>query len=228
MQAKDYLSGIVVIKYGTNAVTCLDSQHNVLGLNLPRIHSIAGIFSALFEQGVKPILVSSGAASAEMGYEKLAQRPTDPDELQDLCTDGQLHLFNAYYDALKSYGLGLRGPLLVTHNNFRNEAERANLMKRVVRGFANRKIPVFNTNDAVTNEELVPHDYYGFTDNDPASAFIAIYCKANSLLMVSEPGELGSGKGESKQRAIGIAQSKGLKTWIGTHSQLEELVKQAF
>ncbi|MEK6837619.1 MAG: hypothetical protein AABX69_03130, partial [Nanoarchaeota archaeon] len=138
------LLGRIVIKYGTNALTRLDKQGNVLGLYRQRIDAIACLCGILRDRGIETIIVSSGAVVAGMEKKGLRQRPKDVKELQDLATDGQLYLFLAYATAFEGYGLGMRGPLLVTHHNFKTDKERGNLLERVERGFAEQKISVLN------------------------------------------------------------------------------------
>ena len=152
-----------------------------------------------------------------MEKEKIIQVPKNAQKRQDLATDGQLGLFSAYAAALKNYDMSLRGPLLATLQNFRTYKERTNLQELVERGFEEGKIAVFNTNDAVTND-----------DNDPLAACVAVYCKANSLIIVSEEGKLGSGGGRSKIKALRFAEKHGVKTnlnWIAGHKDLEAAVE---
>lgn len=224
-----FLQGRIVVKYGTNALAKVDEQGNLLGLDRHRIDDIARFGRTLNDKNIELIVVSSGALVAGMEQKKLAQVPENAQQRQDLATDGQLHLFLAYAEALEKYEMGLRGPLLVTMHNFRTDKERTNILERVERGFEERKIAVFNTNDAVTNDELVPkYAEYRFTDNDPLAAYVAVYCRANSLIMVSEEGKLGSGGGMSKVRALRFAEKHGVKTNLNhrvAHNDLEAAVE---
>ncbi len=224
--ATKYLIGKVVIKYGTNALTSVDGKGNVLGLDNSRISDIAQIVDTLYSHEVKPILVSSAAVAVGMAKNKLTQRPVSTLELQCLASEGQYTLMSAYEQVLRPYGIGVY-QMLVTHANFRTFKELANLKNVVEAALRNRKLPIFNANDTVTNSELVPKkSKYGFTDNDPLSAFVAICLGAYSLLMVSESGMLGSGGGTSKGKALGKAKEAGVATWVGTHAQLKELVAE--
>lgn len=221
------LHGRIVIKYGTNALTRVAKNGYILGLNRKRIGEIAHFGRVLYDKGVEPVIVSSGALVAGMEEKKLRQRPTDLQGVIDLCTDGQRCLGNAYAAALNRYEMRLRGLLLVTYENFRTEKARENIRQRVERGFAERKIAVFNANDVVTNQELA-NRRYGFTDNDPLAAYVAVACKANSLVIVSEEGNLGSGGGGSKVKAFRYAEKHGIQTNRGvliTHRNIEEILE---
>lgn len=219
-----YFGARVVIKYGTNALARIDNLGNVLGLNEARIADIARVVSALFENSIEPIVVSSGAVVAGMAVKGVERRPADICELQRLAATGQPLLMAAYYAALKPYGT-IPYQVLPTHHNFRRIPDRENITAVVESGFANRQIAVFNTNDALTNYELVPKNgRYGFSDNDPLAALVAIYCRADSLLIVSEGGTLGSGGGYSKRKALRMAEKAGVRTRVLTHQELEKLV----
>jgi glutamate 5-kinase len=221
------LHGRVVIKYGTNALSRVE-HGKVLGLDRERICGIAQLCCTLYNSGVEPILISSGAVVAGMAQAGTKHRPTERAALQDLATDGQLYLFLAYAEAFAQQGMGLRGPLLVTHHTFRTPQERGNLLERVERGLADGRIPAFNTNDALTNEEIVPKKGYRFTDNDLLAAYVAVCCKAPSLIIVSEEGVLGTGGGKAKRKALKLAEKNGVHTNLGmpvSHSDLEAAVE---
>ena len=198
------LHGRVVIKYGTNALTWIASNGEVLGLNRKKIGDITYFCRIFYAKGTEIIIVSSGAVIAGMEEKGLRRRPTDLQAVIDLATDGQQYLGMAYANALESQVMSLRELLLVTYGDFRTEKARRNIRQRVERGFAERKIAAFNTNDAVMNEGLA-NKRYGFTDNDPLAARVAVACKANSLVIVSEEGDLGSGGGGSKVEAFKYA-----------------------
>lgn len=224
-----FLYGRVVVKYGTNALAIVNENKEVLGLNRTVIGDIAHLGRIFYDRGIELIVVSSGAMVAAMKEEGLRHVPSDFKKRQDLATDGQQYLSLAYAEALKEQGMGLRGLILLTHHNLRTNDDRANLLERVERGFADRKITVLNTNDAVTNAELASKSWDGFSDNDPLAARVARYCKANSLIIVSEEGDLGSGGGNSKEKAFRYAERYGIQTNIGvrvTHRNIENLLEE--
>lgn len=224
------LNGRVVLKYGTNALTRFSKRREVLGLHRRRIGDIAHLARILHDNDVELIVVSSGAMVAAMAERGIRQIPEDEKERQDLATDGQQYLGMTYAEALERQGMGLRGLLLVTYNTFRNFGERASLLDRIERGFAEAtiRIPVLNTNDAVTNKELAAKSRHGFSDNDPLAARVARYCRAYSLIIVSEEGEGGSGGTGSKIKAFRYAERHGIKTNRGVmirHKNIEDLME---
>ncbi len=226
----------IVMKYGTNALTKVDTSGNVLGLAKDKIDGIAWIVSTLYDNWKEPVLVSSAAVTAGMAnpLNRLSARPTNDDDLQDLSSEGQAELIMAYKRALLPYGIGVL-QLLLTHYHFATEAERANIRKRVDRSFEKRKLVIANTNDGVVNYELVRGVNGGFTDNDPLSSLMAINCKCKegitSLIIVSEPGNSGSGGIGSKNTAFLNAKRNGVLTNRSvpvTHYVLEEAVSEYF
>lgn len=220
----DYFGTRVVIKYGTNALASIGDSGKVLGLNEARISDIARFVNAFFENSIEPILVSSGAVVAGMVMKGVERRPANICELQLLAAIGQPFLMAAYYAALKPYGT-IPYQVLPTHHNFRRMPDRENISVLVELGFANREIAIFNTNDALTNYELVPKNgRYGFSDNDPLASLVAIHCRADSLFIVSEDGALGSGGSYSKKKALRMAEKAGIRTRVLTHQELEKLV----
>ncbi len=225
----------IVVKYGTNALTIVDGSGNVLGFDREKIGGIAWIVSVLYDAGKEPILVSSAAVTAGMEINGLGIRPKDTEELQDLSSEGQAELIRAYQKALIPCGIGVM-QLLVTYHNFATEADRANIRRRVERGLGKKKLPIFNINDAVTNEALVTGVENGFTDNDPLSALVAVNCKrydgeGTSLIIVSEEGKFGSGGSPSKMSAFLNAEKEGIMTNRNnyvTHNLLETAVRNYF
>jgi hypothetical protein len=79
---------------------------------------------------------------------------------------------------------------------------------------------------------LIPkNSKYGFTDNYPLAALVAIYEQAYSLTIVSEDCLLGSGGSYSKRKALRRAESAGVHTNLDyriTHRKLKEIVDDHF
>lgn len=194
-------SKTIVLKFGTSSITTNNR------IDEEKIEKIARLVSKLIDRK-NIVIVSSGAVACGMEENNLITRPSDVNELQDLAAEGQPILMEKYRKAFKKYDNNLSvWQILLTHHNFRSEAERMNLIARIKSAFKKRKIPIINTNDPVTNEELVPKDGISFTDNDPLSALVAKTIEADLLVIVSNPGNLGTGGKNSKIKAIKIAKS---------------------
>lgn len=227
----------IVIKYGTNALTVLRDNGGP-ELDIQRVENIAAIINLLVANGREPIIVSSAAVICGMHEQNLIERPENIAHLQLLSALGQTTLVEAYKAALRPYGLSAY-QALPTHHNFSNGNERKNLQDAielgftaVEQGFAQKAIAVFNANDLLIKKELLPKgSKFRFTDNDPLAALVAIYCRADSLIIVSENGRFGRGGGSSKRASLLKAEKAGVRTNIDfpvSHDMLEEAVSTYF
>ncbi len=223
----------IFIKYGTNAIT-IAKEGKVPKLNIPKIEEIAGIVNTLYKNGREPVIISSGAVAAGMERLGLIERPEKEELLQLLASLGQANLQTAYQNAFDKYGIyAVQG--LLTHDNFNKKSERRNVRRMIELGFEKLYAIVLNTNDFVTNTELVRTDkQFGYTDNDYTGAYSAVCCKkedgTTSFIIVSENGGLGKGGASGKEKAFLKAENAGILTNIYnpvTHNQLmREVVKK--
>jgi glutamate 5-kinase len=189
----------IVLKFGTNSITINNRVDD------GKIEEIARIVKELRDLEKNVAIVSSGAVACGMEVNNIFERPKDVGELQDLAAEGQPILMEKYRRAFEKYKIGI-WQLLLTHHNFSTRMERDNLIIRIRGAFEKGKIPIINTNDPVTKEELVPiNGEFSFTDNDPLAGLVARFIEADLLLIVSDPGKMGKGGEESKRRAIKIA-----------------------
>ncbi len=179
-------------------------------VNKERIAAIADVVSACYAGGIEPLLVTSGAVAAGMEKNNLLHRPTIETHVRALAAEGQPYLMSLYQAALQERGIGAY-QLVVSHTDIETEI----LRKIVEHSFKQRKLCIFNTNDATVAT---------LKDNDPLAAEIAVAYKANALIMISEAGSLGSGGGSSKGEALAHAKSYGIKTAVMTHDDLQRLL----
>ncbi len=242
---------LLVLKFGTNSLTRAgagefgENPNWLYGETLCRI---AGLTSFLYEEGIKPVIVSSGAVAAGMMENKLDERPKDTGYLQDLSLEGAIYLANLYKDRFKMYGIGVEY-LPVTWHCFATRSERENIRRRVESSWARRKIMVFNTNDGLTNEELAstaapyggisalffhmrrlmgkhPVSKYfgeGFYENDILAEKVARFISADALVFFSNYGDMGTGGGETKRIAIRRAQQAGIRCAVYGIDDLESV-----
>ena len=207
-------SKTMVIKIGSNSIA------DDFRLNKKIISLIAKTVSNLMDLGKRVAIVTSGAVVVGMEKNNLKNRPEDTDELQDLAAEGQHTLMTEYEKAFSRYNIGV-WQILVTHHNFSTREERENITRRINRAFSKGKVPIINTNDPATKEELIPVTQYSFSDNDPLSAIVAKNVKADLLMIFSDKGNLGKGGVESKMKAINIATKGGAAVII---SKIEEII----
>ena len=120
--------------------------------------------SSLYREGVKPIIVSSGAVAAGMEIK------SDTVSLQMLSGMGQIRLSKYYKDLFKEKYI-FTAQLLLTHHNFDSGSEVDTVTEIINKCLDEGVIPIINENDMINKEEF---DTEGtFTDNDILAAFVA-------------------------------------------------------
>ena len=150
--------------------------------------------SALYREGVQPIIVSSGAVAAGMEIRSMRKRPTDSVSLQMLSGMGQIRLSKYYKDLFKEKYI-FTAQLLLTHHNFDRKSEVATITEIINRCLDEGVIPIINENDMVNKEEF---DSEGnFTDNDILAAFVASAAKVDKALILTNVDGLYAGNPHS-------------------------------
>ena len=209
-----------VLKFGTNAIT---TNNRVDETKLDRI---AALVKKMKDEGKNIVIITSGAIACGMEINKITEKPKDIDELQDLAAEGQILLMERYRKAFSKYNIGV-WQILLTHHNFSTQKERTNVISRIERAWQRGKVPILNTNDPVTKEELLPvngKNQDTFSDNDPLAAIVTKNLGADCLVIVSDKGRLGSGGRNSKIRAIKIARKNGALVAICRFDNLAALL----
>ena len=169
----------ILIKIGTSTIT----KNNKLNLNW--IKQKTEEIARLKNKGKEIILISSGAVGAGMEVENISTRPKDALSLQLLSGKGQVRLMKIYTDLFKPYRIQT-AQVLLTHHNF-NSSEEVKNIKEVVNAYLkNNTIPIINTNDVVTKEEILLRSKNVFTDNDELAALVAEHLNVDLLLMLTD------------------------------------------
>lgn len=212
----------VVLKFGTNSLV----RDNRNRINRDIIHAIAEATSCLYSAGKKPLIVTSGAVAAGMEINRIYERPTETVQLQNLSAEGARLLWQLYADAFREYGIGTIY-IPVTWHLFEADYEQENLRRIAEYSWHNSKIVLLNTNDALTNEELVRRSgsINGFSDNDILAALASECIAAGTLVFFTDAGIMGTGGGYSKSIALQRASDKGIKTGVYSITELEGLSK---
>jgi len=136
--------------------------------------------AALFEDGLRPIIVSSGAIAAGIGRMNTGPQPTSLPQKQAVAAIGQSQLMQAYETALSAHKL-IPAQLLVTQDNFENRRTYLNIRNTLEALLElDRVVPVINENDTVAVEEIA------FGDNDTLSAVIASKIDADALFLLTD------------------------------------------
>jgi glutamate 5-kinase len=153
--------GLVVVKVGSSSLRDVDGR-----LDIAQVANLAGQVAQLHADGVRVVVVSSGAVAAGMGQLGLARRPTDTPTLQAAAAVGQGALVHAYRQVLSEHGV-VGAQLLLSQDDFVIRRRYLNARTALQRLLELGVVPIINENDAIATEELT----YG--DNDHLAALVS-------------------------------------------------------
>lgn len=164
----------IVIKIGSSTLT-----HHTGRLNLRRIDALVKIVSDFKNAGKQVILVSSGAVSAGLARLGLDHRPRTPEEKQAVAAVGQSDLMAMYERFFSVFGHTV-GQILMTRDVVDDPVRRAAIENTFESLLTLGCVPIVNENDSVSIEELK------FGGNDTLSAYVALICRADLLINLSD------------------------------------------
>jgi len=177
---------IVVIKFGSGILTRPDR----IALDDSQFESLVAAVAGLQQQGVRPVVVSSGAAAAGMMAFGIKERPAELATLQACCAVGQTRLMHFYETLFRQFGLNV-AQLLLTNSDFATPERSENVGNTLRRLLAfDDVVPIINENDSVAVEELK------FGDNDTLSARLAVLAGARLLVLLTGVEGLKDGDGQ--------------------------------
>ncbi len=176
----------VVVKIGSNVLTRTDGK-----LDVTRISALTDQISALWNEGVQLVVVSSGAVASGRG--ELAGQL--PEHMQGAGSDGQtgldavsarqlfsavgqIKLIDRYYNLLRDHGI-VCGQVLTTKESLSTREQCLNQKNCMEVMLAAGVIPIVNENDTISITELM------FTDNDELSGLMAQMMNADLLVILS-------------------------------------------
>jgi glutamate 5-kinase len=165
---------LVVVKVGSSSLRD-PSGH----LDRTQVAALSAQVASLRSEGVRVVVVSSGAVAAGMGRLGLAQRPTDTPTLQAAAAAGQGALMHAYQQVLDEHDL-TGAQLLLSQDDFVIRRRYLNARTSLRRLLELGAVPIINENDAIATEELT----YG--DNDHLAALVASMLGADLLVLLSD------------------------------------------
>lgn len=164
----------VVVKVGTNLLA-----DKTKGINAERLHALAKSISALRAQGMRVVLVTSGAIGAGVAALGLKRRPSSIPEKQATAAVGQPLLMEAYENAFRQFNQPV-GQILLTKDDFTVRKRYVNARNTFEALFVNGVVPIVNENDTVAVEEIK------LGDNDNLSAMVATLIDADLLIILSD------------------------------------------
>ncbi len=174
MSGRFAIPSLVVVKVGSSSLRDADGH-----LDRAQVADLSGQVAGLRAQGVRVVIVSSGAVAAGMGRLGLAQRPTDTPTLQAAAAAGQGALVHAYQQVLDEHGL-IGAQLLLSQDDFVIRRRYLNARTSLRRLLEFGAVPIINENDAIATDELT----YG--DNDHLAALVASMLGADLLVLLSD------------------------------------------
>jgi len=172
----------IVVKIGSSVIAPEGKLDSAL---LGRI--VDDIFTAE-KEGIKIVLVSSGAIACGIGALGYKKKPSDVHSLMAFSSLGQIQLMNIYAGQFKKRKKHC-AQILLTWDNFDDRKRFLNARHTINKLLDMGVTPIINENDAVSFDEI------RFGDNDRLAAMAADLIGAQSLIILSDvKGLLDNGK----------------------------------
>lgn len=163
----------IAVKIGSNVLTRPDGT-----LDVTRMSALTDQIAALHKEGVKVILISSGAVASGRSEICSLKKLDSVDQRQLFSAVGQAKLINRYYELFRDHGIAV-GQVLTTKENFGTRRHYLNQKNCMTVMLENGVIPIVNENDTISVTELM------FTDNDELSGLIASMMNVQALIILS-------------------------------------------
>ncbi|MDW8066703.1 MAG: glutamate 5-kinase [Aquificaceae bacterium] len=206
---------LVVVKLGSNLIQTSEGD-----IDLAFISKLAGEIKKLKEEGIKVLLVSSGAVLCGVKKLGLKERPRELSLKQAAAGVGQAYLMHLYDMVFSNYGL-MVGQALLTVDVFRDKEKFQTARNAIESMLSLDVVPIINENDTVAISELL------FGDNDFLAVHTAYMMKANLLVIFSTAGGLLDGEGrlvpyvEDVDSVLGFV--RGVNSEFGTGGMLSKI-----
>ncbi|TRX72262.1 glutamate 5-kinase [Carboxylicivirga sp. M1479] len=197
----------VCIKIGSNVLVSPNG-----GLNKSRINELVTQIARLHQQGIKIILVSSGAVAAARDSVTVDKKTDRVSQRQLLSSVGQVKLMNLYAQLFDLHDMQI-AQVLVTKQDFSSREHYLNMKNCVSALWDQNVLPIVNENDAVSVTALM------FTDNDELSGMMSSMMGCKGLIILSNVDGIYNGHPqEAGAEVIPFieAEEKGLEQYITT------------
>lgn len=169
----------IVVKVGTSTLT------NELGnSNLRLMEELSRVLADIQNMGNEVVLVSSGAIAVGANKMHLNEKPKEMRLKQAAAAVGQCE--NMFlYDKFFGYYDKTVAQILLNADDIRQEVKKENLSNTFETLLENGIIPIVNENDSVSYTEIESEEKL-FGDNDMLSAVVAVLCRADLLVILSD------------------------------------------
>ena len=168
----------IVIKIGTSSLTYETGQ-----LNYRHIENMANVICDLKNMGHQVVLVSSGASGVGVGRLGLAKKPDASAKKRALAASGQSGLMAMYENFFGRYNCKV-AQVLLTKSVINDTVKAKSIIKSFEEMFNYGVLPIVNENDVIASDEADSDDMFG--DNDTLSAYVAVFIKADILVIWSD------------------------------------------
>lgn len=173
---KKYLKKIkkVVVKIGSSSLTS-----PMGGLDMDNLMKFTSEISDIWDQGLKIIIVTSGAIAAGIKYLGLNEKPGKFPELQAVAAVGQHDLMRVYSSFFYKMNKKV-GQILLSREDTTKREQYLNIKNTIISLLGMNVIPIINENDSVALDEIK------FGDNDTLAALVAGLTEADLLIILSD------------------------------------------
>lgn len=169
----------IVVKVGTSTLTNENGQSN-----LREMEKLSRTLADIQNLGNEVVLVSSGAIAVGANKLHLSEKPTEMRMKQAAAAVGQCE--NMFlYDKFFGYYNKTVAQILLNAEDIKQEEKKENLANTFEALLEQGIIPIVNENDSVSYTEIESEDRL-FGDNDMLSAVVAVLCKADRLIILSD------------------------------------------
>ena len=135
--------------------------------------------ASLVKQGIRVVLVSSGAVSEGMTRLGWSSRPNYLHELQAAAAIGQSGLIRAYEDRFEQYQVQTAQILLV-HSDLSDRTRYLNARQTINQLLDLNIVPIVNENDTIATDEI------RFGDNDSLAGLVANLVDADRMVILTD------------------------------------------
>jgi len=169
----------IVVKIGTSTLTNENGKND-----LRSFEHLARVLSDIQNRGYEVIMVSSGAIAVGANKLNLKERPSSMRLKQAAAAVGQCANMFLYDKFFGEYDKTV-AQILLNAEDIEQEEKKENLTNTFNALLELGVIPVVNENDSVSYTEIESEDRL-FGDNDMLSAVVAVLCRANRLIILSD------------------------------------------
>ncbi len=169
----------IVVKVGTSTLTNDAGQNDLRSFD-----HIACVLSDIQNLGYEIILVSSGAIAVGTNNLRTKPHPASMRLKQAAAAVGQCRIMHLYDKFFNDYDKTV-AQILLNAEDMEIEEKKENLINTFDTLLEMGIIPIVNENDSVSYTEIESEDRL-FGDNDMLSAVVAILCRAQKLIILSD------------------------------------------